>query len=91
MQYYVRTAIQTLSKSTKARTSNYNFSEVCETKKIKKKNMKKISRTVKAHISVVDGRIHLKFGMGGALSQGSFHSKNGPAIIKLRMCENVFY
>ena len=46
-------------------------------KKIKKKNTKKIRRTLKVCISVMDERIHLKFGMGGALPQGSFHSKNG--------------
>ena len=65
----VPTALQILSKSTKARTSYYNFSKVCETKKkIKmKKNTKKIKQTLKARISVMDEQIHLKFGMGGAL------------------------
>ena len=42
--------------------SYYDFSKVCD-KKIEKKNMKKIRRTLKARISVIDGWIHLKFGM----------------------------
>ena len=72
MQYYVPTAIQILSRSTKACVSYYNFSKVCETKtkKIKKKNTKKIRQTLKVRISVMDGRIHLKFRMGGTLPRG---------------------
>ena len=80
MQYYVLTALQILSKLTKADVSYYNFSKVCETqkKKIKNKNKntKKIRQTLEACISVMDGQIHLKFGMGGALPRGNFHSKN---------------
>ena len=69
MQYYALTAFHILSKSTKARMSYYDFSKVFETKKkkIKKKNTKKIRQTLKACISVMDGRIHLKFGMGSVL------------------------
>ena len=65
VQYYALTALQILSKSTKAHASYYNFSKVCEMKKKKKikKNTKKIRRTLKARISVMDGRIHLKFGI----------------------------
>ena len=86
---YTFTALQILSKSTKARTSYYDFSKVCETKKkkkikkkkkkkkIKKKNTKKIRRTLKVRISEMDGRIHLKFGMGSILPRGILHSKNG--------------
>ena len=48
---------------------------MCETKKNTMKNMTKIRRTLKARISVMDGQIHFKFGMGGALPQGSFHTK----------------
>ena len=51
----------------------------------------KIRRALKARISVMDGRIHLKFGMGGALPDGvstakmvNFHL----AITELRMHEN---
>ena len=50
--------------------------------------MKEIKRTLKMRISVMDGRIHLKVGMGGALLQVRFHSKMvnfRPAIIKLQM------
>ena len=75
------TALQILSKLTEAHTSYYNFSKVCETKKkkekIKKKNMKKVKRTLKVRISVLDGQIHLTFGIESTLPRGSFHSKNG--------------
>jgi len=37
----------------------------------------KIQRqSLKAHISVKAGKIHLKFGMGGASLWGNIHSKN---------------
>ena len=41
------------SKFKKARASYCDFSKVCEKKKIKKKNMKKLRQTLKAHISVM--------------------------------------
>ena len=37
---------------------------------------------------MMDGWILLKFRMGGALSRGIFHSKNG---IELQMCENSVF
>ena len=78
MQYYVRAALQILSKLKKAHASYYNFSKVCKAKKKKiTKNTKKIRRTLKAHISVIDGQIDLKVGMGDTLPQGSFHRKIG--------------
>ena len=40
-----------------------------------KKNMMKIRQTLKVHISVMAGKIQLKFGIGGTLSRGSFHRK----------------
>ena len=95
VQYYVPTALQILSRSTKACVSYYNFSKVCETKtkkkKIKKKNTKKIRQTLKVRISVMDGRIHLKFRMGGTLPRGVSTAKMVnlcPTIIEIRMREN---
>ena len=37
--------------------------------------MKKIRRTLKVHISGTAGRIHLKFGIGGAPLRGNSHRK----------------
>ena len=59
--------------------------------KIKKKNMKKIRRTLKARISVMDGRIHFKFGMRGALDSTAKMVNFRPAIIELRMRENGIF
>ena len=96
MQYYVLTSLQILSKSTKACTCYCNFSKVCETKKkkIKKKNTKKLRRTLKVLISVMDGQIHLKFRMEVPYPEGvsttkivNFHL----AIIELWMRENGIF
>ena len=49
---------------------------MCE-KKTKKRNIKELRQTLNARISVINGQIHLKFGMGGVVLRVCFHSKNG--------------
>ena len=66
---------------------------MCE-KKIKKKNTKKLRRSLKAHISVMAKQIRLKFERNVFYPEGfstekivQFHS----GIIELQMRENVIY
>jgi len=56
--------------------------KVCEKKKIKKKNMKNMRRTLKVCISVMAMWIRLKFGMECALPWRIFHSKNGAVLFR---------
>ena len=58
--------------SIKACVSYNNFKKCC---KKKKKNMKKIRWTLKAHILGTAWRIQLKFGIGGAPSRRNSHRK----------------
>ena len=64
--------IQISGQSIKACVSYSNFKKCCEKKK---KNTKKIRRTLKAHISGTAWRIQLKFGIGGAPPRGNSHRK----------------
>ena len=53
--------------------------------------MKKIRRTLKAHISGMAWRIQLKFGIGGAPPRGNSHRKLRVSV-RLQMRENsVFF
>ena len=52
-----------------------DFKKCCEKKKKKKKNMKKIRRTLRAHISGTAWWIHLNFGIGSAPPRGNQHRK----------------
>jgi len=67
--------LQILRQSIQARVSYSDFKKCCEKKKKEKKNMKKIRRTLKAHISGKAWRIQLKFGIGGATPRGNLHRK----------------
>ena len=62
--------------------------------KFKKKNTRKLRRTLKARISVMAKRIWLKFGMECVLPEG-FSKENivqfRSGIIELRMRENGIY
>jgi len=68
----------------KARASYFDFSKVCEKKKIKKKNTKNIGQTLKARISVMVMRIRLKFGKECVLGL----SKAKMVQFKLQMRKN---
>jgi len=79
---YVLTALQIWRKSARVCTSYCTFSKVCKKKKIKKKDMKNIRRTLKVCISVMARRMQLKFGMECVLLLRTFHSKNSAVSVR---------
>ena len=69
---------------------NYcDFSKVCEKKKIKKKNMKNIIRTLKVCIAVMAKLIHLKFGMECFHPRRTFRSKNNEVLLRHYLVKDV--